>query len=72
MLPGAAVTKNCCAVAPAVLFVPPTERGRVPVMPVVAGRPVALVSTSEEGVPRFGVVIAHEIVRHTLPEPLVP
>lgn len=37
--------------------VPPFATGKVPVTPVVKGRPVALVNTPEEGVPKAGVVI---------------
>src|SRR5271169_1836623 len=33
---------------------------------------VALVRAIAEGVPRFGVVIAQPVVRHTLPDPDVP
>ena len=40
------------AVAVAVEFVPPLAIGRVPVTPVVKGRPVTLVKVPDEGVPR--------------------
>jgi hypothetical protein len=36
--------------------VPPFATGKVPVTPVVRGRPVACVSVADEGVPRLGVV----------------
>jgi hypothetical protein len=36
--------------------VPPLATGKVPVTPVVRGRPVAFVSVADEGVPRLGVV----------------
>ena len=39
-----------------VVPVPPLATGSVPVTPVVRGRPVALVRTAAEGVPRAGVV----------------
>jgi hypothetical protein len=35
--------------------VPPLPTGKVPVTPVVRGKPVALVSVTEDGVPRIGV-----------------
>lgn len=35
-----------------------------------SGSPVAFVNTTADGVPRFGVVIAQEMARHTLPVPL--
>lgn len=37
-----------------------------------AGNPVALVKTRAEGVPRFGVVIAHDVVIQNDPDPLIP
>jgi hypothetical protein len=40
----------------AVMPVPPLATGRVPVTPLVKGKPVALVKTAAEGVPRLGVV----------------
>ena len=46
--------------------------GRLPVTPVVRGRPVAFVRTPAEGVPRFGVVRVGEICRTPLPEPVNP
>lgn len=47
--------------------------GRFPVTPVLSGRPVALVRIAAEGVPRFGVVMTQEVVRHNeVPLPLVP
>jgi hypothetical protein len=48
---------------------PPLAMGKVPVTPVVKGRPVAFVRTAAEGVPRAGVVKAGELVRAILPEP---
>ena len=35
--------------------VPPLATGKVPVTPVVKGKPVALVRTAADGVPRLGV-----------------
>jgi hypothetical protein len=43
--------------------------GKVPVTPVVKGRPVAFVKTAAEGVPRAGVVKVGDPVRAILPEP---
>ena len=44
------------ALAAVVAFVPPFAIGKAPVTPVVMGRPVQLVSTPADGVPRAGVV----------------
>lgn len=54
------------AVAP----VPPFPTGRVPVTPVVSGRPVALVSTRAEGVPSAGVTNVGDVARTTDPLPV--
>jgi len=40
-----------------------------PLMPVLTGRPVAFVSVPEVGVPKIGVVIEQDVVRHMLPLP---
>jgi hypothetical protein len=45
--------------------VPPLETPRTPVTPVVSGKPVALVRTAADGVPRFGVVKTGEVVSAT-------
>jgi hypothetical protein len=52
--------------------VPPLAGGNVPVTPVVKGRPVALVSTAADGVPRFGVVNTGDVANATtVPVPVV-
>jgi len=50
--------------------VPPLATGRVPVTPVVRGRPVALDSTAADGVPRLGVVRTGLVENTTLPVPV--
>lgn len=45
--------------------------GKLPVTPVVNGRPVALVSVAADGVPMSGVVSAGDVVMATLPVPLI-
>jgi hypothetical protein len=50
--------------------VPPLATGKVPVMPVVSGSPVALVNTPEAGVPSAGVTKVGLVDRTTLPEPV--
>jgi hypothetical protein len=50
--------------------VPPLATGRVPVTPVVSGRPVALVNTAADGVPRAGVVSVGLDARTTAPVPV--
>ena len=52
------------------LPVPPFPTGSVPVTPVVSGRPVALVRTAVEGVPRLGVVRTGDVERTTEPDPV--
>jgi hypothetical protein len=42
-----------------------------PDIPVATGNPVAFVNTPADGVPRFGVVIAQEVVMQKLPVPLM-
>ena len=44
-----------------VRLVPPLAVGKVPVTPVVSGKPVALVSVPLEGVPKTGAVIVGEV-----------
>jgi hypothetical protein len=41
--------------------VPPLPTGRVPVTPVVSGKPVALVNVAADGVPRLGVVSTGDV-----------
>lgn len=50
--------------------VPPFATGRVPVTPVVRGRPVAFVRTTADGVPRFGVVRTGDVERTLFPDPV--
>lgn len=50
--------------------VPPAATGSVPVTPVVKGKPVALVSTAEDGVPRAGVTNEGLVASTTLPDPV--
>ena len=50
--------------------VPPLAAGKMPVTPVVRGRPVALVSTAADGVPRFGVVRLGLVANTSAPEPV--
>ena len=53
-----------------VMPVPPLATGRVPVTPVVKGRPVAFVKTAAEGVPRAGVTNVGDDALTTFPEPV--
>ena len=50
--------------------VPPLATGKVPVTPVVIGRPVQLVNTPEAGVPRAGVTRVGEVLKTVLPVPV--
>ena len=50
--------------------VPPLATGSVPVTPVVSGKPVAFVSTPEEGVPSAGVTRVGEVAKTSAPEPV--
>jgi hypothetical protein len=52
----ASIPKLLLAVATVVALVPPLAIGRVPVTPVVSGRPVAFVKVIADGVSRAGVV----------------
>lgn len=49
---------------------PPFAMGSTPVTPVVRGKPVALVSTPADGVPRFGVTSVGEVARTGAPDPV--
>lgn len=49
---------------------PPFAMPKVPVTPVESGRPVAFVSVTAEGVPKFGVVKVGDVSRTTEPVPL--
>ena len=53
-----------------VIPVPPFPTGKVPVTPVVNGRPVAFVRVTEDGVPNAGVTKVGEVLNTTLPEPV--
>ena len=61
---------NCPFVGVAVKPVPPLAIGKVPVTPVVKGRPDALVNVTEVGVPRIGVTSVGEVDNTLLPEPV--
>jgi hypothetical protein len=50
--------------------VPPLATGRVPVTPVVKGKPVALVSVPLDGVPNMGVTSVGLVDKTTLPVPV--
>ena len=50
--------------------VPPLPRPSVPVTPVVKGKPVALVSTPADGVPRSGVTSVGDVANTATPEPV--
>lgn len=54
------------------LFVPPFAPGKIPVTPVVNGRPVALVSTPLDGVPSAGVTSVGDVANTTAPVPVSP
>jgi hypothetical protein len=50
--------------------VPPFKTGRVPVTPVVKGKPVKLVATPEVGVPSNGVTNVGDVERTVEPVPV--
>ena len=50
--------------------VPPLATGSVPVMPVVRGKPVALVNVTDVGVPKTGVTSVGLVFKTTLPVPV--
>lgn len=50
--------------------VPPFAVGRMPVTPVVSGKPVALVKTAADGVPRAGVTSVGEVANTNAPVPV--
>jgi hypothetical protein len=50
--------------------VPPLATGKVPVTPVVSGKPVAFVSVPLVGVPKTGVTSVGEVERTTDPDPV--
>ena len=51
--------------------VPPLPTGKVPVTPVVKGKPVALVSVTEVGVPKIGVTSVGLVASTLLPVPVL-
>ena len=51
--------------------VPPLATGKVPVTPVVKGRPVKLVATPDAGVPSKGVTRVGDVDRTTDPVPVL-
>lgn len=51
--------------------VPPLATGKTPVTPVVKGKPVALDSVADAGVPRTGVTSVGLVDNTTLPEPVL-
>ena len=50
--------------------VPPLRIGKVPVTPVVRGKPVTLVITPDCGVPRIGVTKVGDVANTSAPEPV--
>ena len=50
--------------------VPPFPAGSVPVTPLLSGRPVAFVSTADDGVPNAGVTSVGEVARTGAPDPV--
>jgi len=53
-----------------VRFVPPLATGKVPVTPVVRGKPVKLVATPDVGVPNTGVTKVGEVAKTAEPVPV--
>jgi hypothetical protein len=53
-----------------VRLVPPLAVGKVPVTPVVRGKPVKLVATPDVGVPRIGVTKVGEVAKTAEPVPV--
>lgn len=51
-------------------FVPPFAIGKVPVTPVVKGKPVAFVKTPLDGVPRAGVTSVGDVANTKAPLPV--
>jgi hypothetical protein len=66
-----AVNKTLPAEPTDVRFVPPLAMGKVPVTPVVKGKPVALVRVADVGVPRMGVTSVGLVLRTLSPVPVV-
>ena len=64
--------KAVMAAAAVVALVPPLAIGSVPVTPLVKGKPVALVSVADVGVPKAGVTKVGDVAKATtVPEPVV-
>src|SRR6185312_8033545 len=53
-----------------VVPVPPFPYGSVPVIPVLSGKPVALVSVTDVGVPRTGVTSVGDVANTAAPDPV--
>ena len=65
------VPRNVATPAPKeVMPVPPLATGNVPVTPVVNGRPVPLVNTTADGVPRAGVTRVGLVANTNAPDPV--
>jgi hypothetical protein len=65
------VPRNVATPVPsAVIPVPPLATGRVPVTPVVKGKPVAFVSTPDAGVPSTGVTKVGDVANTKEPVPV--
>jgi hypothetical protein len=71
LAPDAAAPRDVLAPDAVVAFVPPLATGKVPVTPVVKGKPVAFVKVAADGVPKLGVVKVGLVARTTLPDPVV-
>ena len=54
----------------AVEFVPPLAIGKVPVTPVVSGKPVKFVANPDAGVPKIGVTNVGDVDNTTFPVPV--
>ncbi len=68
--PSVVAPKLVRAAAAVVAAEPPLAMGRVPVTPVVKGRPVAFVNVAEVGVPNTGVTSVGLVDKTTLPVPV--
>lgn len=69
--PSVVAPKLVRAAAAVVAAEPPLAMGRVPVTPVVSGKPVAFVSVPEVGVPKIGVTRVGLVDRTFAPEPVL-
>ena len=59
------------ATVPLALAVPPLATGKIPVTPVVSGKPVAFVNVPDVGVPKIGVTNVGLVDRTFAPEPVL-